>query len=118
MLSKKYCQRCKRMMVGDFHKVAGPSLGASVVEQLVCSECHDAFHAYMDNNFWKGADCSGKENCPKCSDRLTSQNVRPIHRRHGPDETADLAMVCECCYGNYLKACRSAMEKRKGETNG
>ena len=106
------------MVAGPQFKVAGPALGLEMFEQMVCQNCHDSFHEYMDNNFWKEADCSCKDNCPKCSDGLTSQNVRPVHKKHNKDGTAHMATVCNCCYALYVKACQSAIEKRKGETNG
>ena len=118
MSNKLYCPRCNKTKDGPSFRVPGQSLGHIIVDQLVCSACHDAHHEHLENEFWRGASCLDKEKCPKCKERLTSHNCRAVYRRANNDGVREIHLVCDNCHADYKVCCKDAAEKCKGENNG
>ena len=105
MENKIYCSCCKRMESGPAVKAPGPRLGSIVVDQLVCSGCQACHSDNMENEFWRGADCSDKTKCPKCSNGLTSQNGMPVYRKVKDDGSWDVVIICATCHIQYRNCC-------------
>jgi hypothetical protein len=107
------CQCCGCACAdGKVRRVPGHvKMGRTLIEQLVCEDCHDTCHSTLESDVWDERQTMHVAQCNMCDGAFGDHGPHYAHRRALTTGEWVLLPVCHSCFELYHDHCKKLMKQ-------